>query len=143
MKQAVPMKLTREHTLCGWGLIKQSSALGYLCRIGKSEKPDALITNIRMVPPYPFPGQKVIFLASVKNQGSAASTSRTPVKVSFKVNGQQVSWSDSFNNSIPTGGMELICGNIGPDSTQEATIWNVTEIFGWVTTCQDLVQALE
>jgi ureidoacrylate peracid hydrolase len=35
------------------------------------------------------------------------------------------------------------CGNIGPESTQESTIWNVTEIFGWVTTCQDLVNALE
>jgi ureidoacrylate peracid hydrolase len=35
------------------------------------------------------------------------------------------------------------CGNIGPESTQEATIWNVTEVFGWVTTCHDLVKALE
>jgi ureidoacrylate peracid hydrolase len=35
------------------------------------------------------------------------------------------------------------CGNIGPESTQEATIWNVTEVFGWVTTCHDLVNALE
>ena len=35
------------------------------------------------------------------------------------------------------------CGNIGPESTQEATIWNVTEIFGWVTTCHDLIKALE
>ena len=35
------------------------------------------------------------------------------------------------------------CGNIGPESTQESTIWNVAEIFGWVTTCQDLVKALE
>jgi ureidoacrylate peracid hydrolase len=34
------------------------------------------------------------------------------------------------------------CGNIGPDSTQEATIWNVTEVFGWVTTCRDLVNTL-
>jgi ureidoacrylate peracid hydrolase len=34
------------------------------------------------------------------------------------------------------------CGNIGPESTQEATIWNVTEVFGWVTTCHDLVKAL-
>jgi ureidoacrylate peracid hydrolase len=34
------------------------------------------------------------------------------------------------------------CGNIGPESTQEATIWNVTEVFGWVTTCQDLVNTL-
>ncbi|OGO23653.1 MAG: hypothetical protein A2144_01495 [Chloroflexi bacterium RBG_16_50_9] len=35
------------------------------------------------------------------------------------------------------------CGNIGPEFTQEATIWNVTEVFGWVTTCRDLVKALE
>ena len=34
------------------------------------------------------------------------------------------------------------CGNIGPEFTQEATIWNVTEVFGWVTTCHDLVNAL-
>jgi ureidoacrylate peracid hydrolase len=35
------------------------------------------------------------------------------------------------------------CGSIGPDFTQEATIWNVTEIFGWVTTCQNLIKTLE
>jgi ureidoacrylate peracid hydrolase len=35
------------------------------------------------------------------------------------------------------------CGNIGPEFTQEATIWNVTEVFGWVTTCHDLVKSLE
>lgn len=35
------------------------------------------------------------------------------------------------------------CGNIGPDYTQEATIWNVSTIFGWVTTSEDLVKALE
>ncbi|MBN1161148.1 MAG: isochorismatase family protein [Dehalococcoidales bacterium] len=34
------------------------------------------------------------------------------------------------------------CGNIGPESTQEATIWNVTEVFGWVSTSHDLIQAL-
>ena len=35
------------------------------------------------------------------------------------------------------------CGNIGPEFTQEATIWNVTKVFGWVTTCHDLAKALE
>lgn len=34
------------------------------------------------------------------------------------------------------------CGNIGPEFTQQATVWNVTEVFGWVTTCDDLVKAL-
>lgn len=35
------------------------------------------------------------------------------------------------------------CGNAGPDYTQKATIWNVSELFGWVTTSADLVKALK
>ena len=34
------------------------------------------------------------------------------------------------------------CGNTGPDFTQEATTWNVSELFGWVASSDDLVQAL-
>ena len=34
------------------------------------------------------------------------------------------------------------CGNAGPDYTQEATIWNVSALFGWVTTSGDFVKAL-
>lgn len=34
------------------------------------------------------------------------------------------------------------CGNAGPDYTQAATIWNVKELFGWVTTSEDFVEAL-
>lgn len=35
------------------------------------------------------------------------------------------------------------CGNIGPEFTQEATIWNVTEVFGWVTTYRDLAKTIK
>ena len=35
------------------------------------------------------------------------------------------------------------CGNIGPDFTQQATLWNVTSVFGWVTTSADLLKALK
>lgn len=35
------------------------------------------------------------------------------------------------------------CGNIGPDYTQETTIWNVSTLFGWVTTSDDLLEALK
>lgn len=35
------------------------------------------------------------------------------------------------------------CGNIGPDFTQEATVWNVTSVFGWVTTSAELIAALK
>ncbi len=34
------------------------------------------------------------------------------------------------------------CGNMGPDYTQEATIFTVSRVFGWVTTTKDLVKAL-
>jgi ureidoacrylate peracid hydrolase len=35
------------------------------------------------------------------------------------------------------------CGNTGPDYTQAATVWNVTEIFGWVVASRDLIEALK
>jgi len=35
------------------------------------------------------------------------------------------------------------CGNIGPDYTQEATIWNVSGVFGWATTAGEFTGALK
>lgn len=34
------------------------------------------------------------------------------------------------------------CGNLGPDFLQEATEWNVAAFFGWVTTSDELIEAL-
>ena len=89
--------------------------------LDSQRKPDLLITNIKMVPPYPLPGQKVIFSASVKNQGTLPTTAGSSLKVLFRVNGQQISWSDNFTRSIPTGGMALICGNTGITGTNTWT----------------------
>jgi ureidoacrylate peracid hydrolase len=38
--------------------------------------------------------------------------------------------------------IEDACGNVGPQNLQEATIWNIVQAFGWVTTSQDLKKAL-
>jgi ureidoacrylate peracid hydrolase len=35
------------------------------------------------------------------------------------------------------------CGNIGPEFTQAATVWNITEVFGWVSTSRDFIKSLE
>ncbi len=78
-----------------------------------TRKPDLLITNVKMVPPYPLPGQKVIFCATVKNQGSSATIAGMPLKLVFKVDGQEVSWSDEYKSSIPNAGMALIYGTKG------------------------------
>jgi ureidoacrylate peracid hydrolase len=34
------------------------------------------------------------------------------------------------------------CANVGPDYTQAATIWAVSNVFGWVTTSKGLVESL-
>ena len=34
------------------------------------------------------------------------------------------------------------CAQVGPDYVQEATIWNVQNLFGWVTTSNDVAKAL-
>ena len=83
-------------------------------------KPDLVIMGIRLVPPYPVPGQKVAFLATVKNQGSAA-VQGSVIKLNFTVNSQIVSWSDEFSGTIAPGGMALICGNRGPADTNTWT----------------------
>jgi len=35
------------------------------------------------------------------------------------------------------------CSSVGPDFIQKATTWNVSHVFGWVTTSDDLVKALK
>jgi beta-glucosidase len=77
-------------------------------------RPDLLITGLRTVPPYPFPGQNVVFLATVKNQGSASFPGGAPVNVAFSVNGREVCRSTGFTGPIPAGGMALLCSDGGP-----------------------------
>jgi ureidoacrylate peracid hydrolase len=35
------------------------------------------------------------------------------------------------------------CGSTGPEYIQEATVWNVTSVFGWVTSSDDLIKSLK
>ncbi len=80
-------------------------------------KPDLKIANIMTVPRYPFEGDSVIFLATIINRGTGASPEGTVHNVAFSVNGQEISRSVEFTHSIPTGGMALVCGNIGVNNT--------------------------
>lgn len=76
-------------------------------------KPDLRVTKIWSVPRYPVPGDSVVFLASIKNEGTGPSPAGVAVNVTFSVNGNTLSYSDEFTQSIPAGGMALICGNRG------------------------------
>jgi beta-glucosidase len=76
-------------------------------------KPDLKIANITTVPPYPLEGDSVLFLATIINRGSGPSPAGIVHEVTFNLNGQQISKSSGFTNSIPAGGMALVCGNLG------------------------------
>jgi beta-glucosidase len=76
-------------------------------------KSDLLISNVKYFPEYPSEGDEVVFIATIKNQGTDPSPSGTLHKVVFKVNGEEVSSSIELSESIPTGGMKLVSANVG------------------------------
>jgi beta-glucosidase len=76
-------------------------------------KPDLVITGLRAVPPHPFPWQNVIFVASVKNQGSAPLPAGSLAKVAFSVSGSASGWTGTITDPIPAGGMALVCSDNG------------------------------
>lgn len=80
-------------------------------------KPDLKIANIMTVPRYPLEGDSVIFLATVLNRGTGPSPPARIHDVTFSINGEPVSKSTSFTNSIPAGGMALVCGEQGVNGT--------------------------
>lgn len=107
------------------GSSKSLPVYGMFSLTDGTRKPDLLITNIKMMPPYPQRGEKVVMLATVKNQGIDPVPAGTPVKVSFIVNGQLVNWSDDYIGGIPVGGMALVCANKGPSGSNA---WNADTI---------------
>jgi beta-glucosidase len=88
-------------------------------------KPDLKISSIRSFPRYPTQGSDVVFLATIKNQGTGPSPAGTVHKVTFRINGIEVSRSIEFTNSIPAGGMALVCANEGPSGSN---VWLSGEV---------------
>ncbi len=86
---------------------------GSLNILAGSPEPDFMITNIKWFPRFPVKGDKVVLLAMVKNQGTGPSPAGTPLKVDFSVDGNEVSHAVKFNESIPAGGMALVCADTG------------------------------
>ncbi|KAF0150824.1 MAG: beta-glucosidase-like glycosyl hydrolase [Ignavibacteria bacterium] len=91
--------------------------------INRPPKPDLQIANIYTVPRYPLEGEKVIFLATILNRGTGPSPASTFHEVSFKVNGKTVSRSIQMADSIPKGGMALVCANFGETSDNQINYW--------------------
>lgn len=82
----------------------------------KTPKPDLQVANIMTVPRFPLEGDKVIFLATIINRGTGPSPNSTFHEVSFSVDGKYVCSSVALQDSIPKGGMALVCGNVGDNN---------------------------
>ncbi len=105
---------------------------GTLQILNAATKPDLRITKIWMVPRFPVTGDSVIFLASVKNEGTGPSPAGTPVNVAFSVNGTPVCFSDEFTQPIVAGGMALICANRGVSGSNR---WSAAATGSFTVTC--------
>ena len=66
-------------------------------------KPDLIVTDISWTPSAPAAGNSVIFRATVKNQGTAATSPSAPFTVAFYRNGIELGRTDSYAASIPAG----------------------------------------
>ena len=141
--QLVTFKLTAEEFYYyddGWGSF-QIEPGEFIIRVGGSSdnlplsaqltlmdggtKPDLVITNLNYFPPYPSEGDEVVFTATIKNQGTAPTTPGTIHNVLFKVNGNEVSSSIEYNESIPVGSIVLVSANEGPDGNNSWTAGSV------------------
>mgnify|MGYP001489755183 CR=1 FL=1 len=72
-------------------------------------KPDLSLVNIRTMPAFPKEGEKVVFIASLLNNGTKATKSGENHLIHFYVNNKKVATYFSKSNNIPIGGMEMIC----------------------------------
>lgn len=77
------------------------------------DKPDLLITNVLTIPAYPQQGDTVIFLAMIKNNGTAATAMGETISVNFSIDGSQKAVSATFSDSLAPGSVKLICSDVG------------------------------
>jgi hypothetical protein len=81
---------------------------------------DLEVTAVAATPANPSPGQPVVFSAQVKNRGTTATPSGTPVGVGFYVNGGSItSWVSTA--SIAAGQTVTLTANTGPTGSP---YWN-------------------
>jgi hypothetical protein len=79
-----------------------------------SGPPDLVVSAVTWTPTSFAAGQRVTFSATVSNQGTGATPAGTIVGVSFNVDGQQVSWSDTHTQSLAPGASVTLTANSGP-----------------------------
>lgn len=85
----------------------------------KNEFPDLVVTEIQLE--NRKAGEEFGLAATIKNQGNAASPAGTTHGVAFFVDGEFVSWSDTFNTSLAPGQSVTVNANNGPKGKKTFT----------------------
>ncbi len=85
--------------------------------------PDLVVTDISWQLASFQAGQPVVFRATLKNIGTAATPSAVTHGVAFFVDGAFVSWSDSFRGPLAPGETRTVTANNGP---QGKASWTAT-----------------
>jgi hypothetical protein len=86
--------------------------------------PDVVITALTWTPTNIGPNTNIIFRATVKNQGGAATPNGVTLGVGFTVDGGSVvSWSSGFSGSIAAGSSILLTADGGPSGVN---YWKAT-----------------
>jgi len=77
--------------------------------------PDVIVTAISWTPNPPYAGNRLVFRATVKNQGTAPTPSGTPLGIGFSIDGSaNVSWSSGYATAVPPGNSVILTADGGP-----------------------------
>src|SRR5215831_1493177 len=89
--------------------------------VGSGSLPDLIVTNFTWSPTTPTVGQPVLFSATIKNQGTAATPDGITTGIGYLVDGATVTWS-GYTSSIPPGSSVTLTANGGPSGN----MWTAT-----------------
>ena len=89
----------------------------------RDERPDLTITALTLSPDPAKPGDPVRFGVTIKNVGQGPTPAGITHGVAFTVDGQFVSWSDTFNGPLAPGESKTLTANNGPKGT---AFWTAT-----------------
>lgn len=83
--------------------------------------PDVVVTGISWNLPHLGPGTNVIFRATVRNQGAAATPPGVTLGVGFLVDGVQYSWSGSYSAALAPDSSVTLTADGGPSGVNHWT----------------------
>jgi hypothetical protein len=99
--------------------------------------PDVVITSVSWTPVNTLVGSNLVFRATVRNQGSAATPSGVTLGVGFNMDsGGTVSWSSGFSSPLAPNGSVLLTADGGPSGFN---YWTATAgLHSMVATVDDI-----